>query len=113
MERADGLMARRLGGSRQQRQLALGWANLMIAVMLADVARAVNRDELSVRLATRRADDVAGFIAGASERQHELTPAPTPPLRRGVVSEHATRSPTLARPAPSGGRTGRGNGGLR
>lgn len=64
-ETIDAMLLRRVGGSKPQRQLTVGWANLTIAVMLADVARAVNRDELSVRSAGRRADDATAFVAAA------------------------------------------------
>jgi AcrR family transcriptional regulator len=65
VQRLNRLLFELLPGSRAERERLVGQAVLTLATLLADVARAVNRDEITVRQGKRRVRGIVEFVVRA------------------------------------------------
>lgn len=57
-----------LTGSRAHRRLLIGQAILVVPVLMADIARGIDRDDLTVRQGLRRVSSVIDFVVHALSR---------------------------------------------
>jgi AcrR family transcriptional regulator len=77
IQRLNRLLMVVLSGTAAARRLRIGQAILAIPVLLADIARDINRAALTLAQGRRRVGHVTNFVAGALA-QEALRSAPTP-----------------------------------
>jgi AcrR family transcriptional regulator len=87
VRRLNGMLAALLAGPRAARERQVGMAVLTLSTLLADVARQINRNEITVTAGRRRIGDMTEFVARA------LTPADHGPAARFLQAGGSERPP--------------------